>query len=733
MTPTLLLVMLLGLDPDGGVPDDGAAPDDASADVETPAAPVPLAAPIPAPTGRFEGRVFARGTRTPLVGATITAGAKEVGETDRTGWFSVALPCGPQHVVVQASEFEPLPFERDACSQTSPLVVRLTPLPAGGGYETVVRAPSSQAEVALRGQELLRTPGTLGDPFRAVESLPGVSAVMWPAPVYAVRGANPGNTGFFLDELRVPALFHFALGPSVVHPYFFESLNFHPGGYPARYGRYVSGVVLAKTRPAPVDDVHASVDVRLYDAGAMVSAPLPGNGAVAAAARYSYTGAILSQFGSTIRQLDYWDYQLRADRTVGPVRLTLFAFGSNDVLVPGGSTPTASELRLRFHRVRLRADVPLGGGVLMAAVGVGADHTKAPLAERFPVEIDSVSLLPRLAYVRPTRHAVFEVGFDGELQRFSAISAVRRVATIDLAQARDVTMLAAYASAAVRAGERLLVTPELRLDSYRIASATADTRRADLGPRLSARLAVSPRLSLVAAGGRFTQTPSLPVQLPGAESFGLALLGLQTSWQGSLGATTRLAGLDLGLTGYVQRYVLSDVRDPTVVRSADPLADDYLVRRDALSYGLELLVRRPASERLHGWLAYTLSRNDRAFGGGAIGPSDWDQRHVLNLVAGYRVGRYTLGGRFHYNTGRPVLVGNAEGERFVRLPDFYEIDLRVDRRFLFDAFALDLYLELVNATLNPQVVGLTQEVAGGPLRETSYRIVLPSIGVRAEL
>jgi hypothetical protein len=106
---------------------------------------------------------------------------------------------------------------------------------------------------------------------------------------------------------------------------------------------------------------------------------------------------------------------------------------------------------------------------------------------------------------------------------------------------------------------------------------------------------------------------------------------------------------------------------------------------------------------------------------------------VLNLVAGYRVGRYTLGGRFHYNTGRPVLVGNAEGERFVRLPDFYEIDLRVDRRFLFDAFALDLYLELVNATLNPQVVGLTQEVAGGPLRETSYRIVLPSIGVRAEL
>jgi hypothetical protein len=293
-------------------------------------------------------------------------------------------------------------------------------------------------------------------------------------------------------------------------------------------------------------------------------------------------------------------------------------------------------------------------------------------------------------------------------------------------------MLAAYASAAVRAGERLLVTPELRLDTYRIASSAADTRRADLGPRLSARLAVSPWLSLTAGGGRFSQTPSLPVQLPGAESFGLALLGLQTSWQGSLGATAHLPGVDVGLTGYVQRYVLSDVRDPTVVRMADPLADDYLIRRDALAYGMELLVRRPASERLHGWLAYTLSNNLRAFGGGAIGPSDWDQRHVVNLVVGYRLGAYTLGGRFHYNTGRPVLVGNAQGERFVRLPAFYEIDLRVDRRFLFDKFALDLYLELVNATLNRQVVGLVQESADGPLTETSYSIVLPSIGVRAE-
>ena len=141
------------------------------------------------------------------------------------------------------------------------------------------------------------------------------------------------------------------------------------------------------------------------------------------------------------------------------------------------------------------------------------------------------------------------------------------------------------------------------------------------------------------SGGRFTQLPSLPLQVPGAEDFGLALYGLQSSWQGALAVgTTRFLGLDASVTGYVQRYVLTDVRDPVLSTAVDPLAEDYLVRRDALTYGAELLVRRALTERLHGWLSYTLSWNERALGlgGGVIGPSDWDQRHVVNLVLGYR-------------------------------------------------------------------------------------------------
>jgi hypothetical protein len=712
----------------GGAAVDGAAVDGAS----TEASPSDAGAAAVAPkVHRLEGRVFARGGRRPVVGATIVVDVTSIADSDEKGRFAADVPCGKHHVAIQAPRFEVAFVERDACTDASPLVVRLTPRDGALAYETVVRAPTSQPQMRLEGAELLRTPGTMGDPFRALESLPGVAAVAWPAPIYAVRGANPGNTGFMLDDLRVPALFHLALGPSVIHPYFFDRLDFYPGGYPARYGRSVAGLVAAQTRAAPSDDLHASIDVRLLDAGGMVTAPLPGNGSIAIAGRYSYLGPIVGLLSSDV-SLGYWDYQLRADRQVGAYKLTLLVFGSGDHFFQRNHDPAAAMqggVILRFHRVKLRAERPLAGGRLVGSLGGGLDHTEAPLYDYVPLVIDSRSLMPRLAFLRPTTHADFEVGLDGELTRYEPFSQLARLGKLDLSKPRTARLLAAYASAAIRVGAPLIVTPELRLDTYAIAGA----QKADLGPRLSARLAVGERTWLTATGGRYSQPPTFPLQIPGFENFGLALYGLQTSWQGSVGVgTTRFLGLETSVTGYVQRYVLTDVRDPTLDKTLDPLSDDFLTRRDALSYGAEVLVRRPATEKLHGWLSYTVSRNLRALGAGVIGPSDWDQRHIANLVLGYRLGRWTIGGRAHYNTGRPVLVTGNQGAAFERLPPFYQIDLRADRRFVFEKYTLEAYVELVNATLSRQTFDLTNPGPGSSTQANSFRIVLPSIGVHGE-
>jgi len=203
---------------------------------------------------------------------------------------------------------------------------------------------------------------------------------------------------------------------------------------------------------------------------------------------------------------------------------------------------------------------------------------------------------------------------------------------------------------------------------------------------------------------------------------------LQSSWQGALGVETTLPWkLSWESNLFVQRGSLSDIRD--LGNRGSAFLDDFLTRREALSYGAELLVRRPATESLYGWISYTLSWSLRAYEGGVVAPSDWDQRHVLNLVAGWRFGNNTFGARFHVHTGRLVTVDDAPVPETRRLPTFEELDLRAEHRFTYDTFVIDLYLETVNTTLSRD--NYAYRYREGRSVADGYRIVLPSLGARA--
>lgn len=722
---------------DASVPDAGLAADSGTNAAVTDSAPGTIAPPDASapqdarpPTAPVTILTLIKGTRAVLPVAALTLDAQPVGETDADGRFRLEVPVGTHVLQATAAGHDPARASFTVPPGESPppltLTLRLEPRRDGRSYETVVIAPSPEApKIALTGDDLRKTPGSLGDPFRVIESLPGVAPVVSPAPVYAIRGANPGNTGFFVDGLRVPALFHFALGPGVITPSFIERIDFYAGGYPASYGRYVAGVVAGQTKAAPTDGTHALVDVRLYDAGAVVSTPLPNDrGSVAVAGRYSYTAGLLSLVQSDA-SIAYWDYQARADVRLGPGRLTTFAFGSSDNLASKDPDEAGRVLSLSFHRVDLRYGLPLGPGRLRAAVAVGVDHTRSPFEDDNELDVRARSVLPRVAYQADVhRRLGLELGADAEVQSFAVDIRTPLTQLADFLKPRTARSAGVYVAAIWRPHDAVTVSPGFRYATYGESGARADAAE----PRLALRWQTSPAVALKAAGGRFSQMPSLPLQLPGFEAFGLARHGLQSSWQGSAGAEAALGGvLTADATAFLQRYVLTDVRDP---RNGDPLLDDVLIRRDALAYGLEVMLRRPSTAPVYGWLAYTLSRSLRAFEGGVVAPSDWDQRHILNLVVGWRFGRNTLGARLHWHTGRLNRVDNAALPYFERLPSFYQLDVRYERRFTFDRFTVDLYAEAVNATLNREVVN-RRRTEDGRLEDVSYRIILPSLGVRA--
>ncbi|HEY4183926.1 MAG TPA: hypothetical protein VGP07_02610 [Polyangia bacterium] len=701
---------------------DGPVPTTAPPDSSVPAVVV-----VPSPRFPFTLRVLEKGTRKPLGGTAIAVDARPAGETDADGRLTVSLPAGPHQLEAQYPghavthgrlNVTPTPSEE--------LVLRLEPESTGERYQTEVRVKHDEVpRVTFDAVEARQTAGTSGDPLRVLASLPGVSQVVWPAAIFVVRGSNPGNTGFFIDGIRVPATFHLALGPSIIAPSLISGLDFYPGAYPDNFGRYIAGIVSIRTERPPEDRVHVAADVSLYESRAIVTAPLDdGRGVVAAAARYSYTGPLLSLFDSQTT-LGYWDYQLRFDHTLGPGRLTLFSFGSYDRLdwnggsVLGPGTQTAA---LQFHRLDVRWTGSFGGGRLVAGVTGGYDQAHSTLSEAL-LTVKAVDLAPRITWNRPLgRVFELEVGADAEYQHFAA-QPDPSVQEGDLGRSRPAVSQGTYASLRLHPNESLGISAGMRTDLF----VEEGTSRFVPEPRLDAQLRLSPRVALKANVGRFSQMPSLPLNVAGFESFGLASIGLQRSDGGSGGVDVRVGDdTTIDVTGFYQRMQVTDVTNLTT-QGVNVTGDDYLVLHDGLGYGVETMIRRPPTHRLSGWISYTLSYSYRNGPNGVV-RSDWDQRHILNVVGNYRVGsRTTVGARFHYNTGRDAPLP-PRGR--TQLPDYYQIDLRVERRFVFDRFIFDLYFDFANATINSELVQYVATSDG--VQPSKLRVALPTLGIHGE-
>src|SRR4029077_20631359 len=151
------------------------------------------------------------------------------------GTFELRVAPGRHHVQIQTAGHDTAERAVDVVTGVAEAVqlFRIAPRLTGERYETTVRSTRPEIQqVALSGEEARGVAGTGNDPLRVIASLPGVQQIVWPASIYVVRGANPGNTGFYLDGVRVPALFHIGLGPSAIHPYLIGGVDFYPGSYP---------------------------------------------------------------------------------------------------------------------------------------------------------------------------------------------------------------------------------------------------------------------------------------------------------------------------------------------------------------------------------------------------------------------------------------------------------------------------------------------------------------------
>jgi hypothetical protein len=100
------------------------------------------------------------------------------------------------------------------------------------------------------------------------------------------------------------------------------------------------------------------------------------------------------------------------------------------------------------------------------------------------------------------------------------------------------------------------------------------------------------------------------------------------------------------------------------------------------------------------------------------------------------------GARLLIQTGRPVTVIDpatltATTRNNTRLPDYYQLDFRIDREWIFSRWALSVFLEIVNMTYSTSIIGLTYptDPDTGVTRYdqpqlNGFKWILPSLGIR---
>lgn len=681
----------------------------------------------------------------------------------------------------------------------------LAPSPPAPKVEQVEVAGTRRVprKISLGRAEVRDMPGAFGDAFRAIDSLPGVTPMASGLPFFFVRGAPPGSTGYFLDGIRLPVLFHLGAGPSIVHPGLIDHVDFYPAAAPAIYGRASGGIVAAETR-RPEGHARGEANLRLLDAGALVESPLPkGMGSALAAGRFGYPGLLLPLFAPNTR-LSYWDYQLRGTLNLSEHdTLTVFALGSYDYLgrrtrqrPSGTGSPTVDdpvgfgeterrdlETRTIFEtdvsRIEAKHEHREAGTLVREAFVLGRDTTALGLRDR--VETDLLS--GRVDVERRLSDAIAVTGgLDVAYQRYAVRAEGSPIPSPEfeaLFPARDELVLGGRIDATYTLRDRMRITAGLRVDrysayriedvGYALSPDPLPGTRLSVEPRLSARVAVVPRVTFVSTAGIAGQPPRFALPLPGL-TIGRLGEGLERAVQASEGLEWALPfALTVTTTVFASRTVgLADFFAACPGgRGAFTDGNACSGRSGGSAFGFELYVKRAFGEKLTGFLSYTLSRSTRTIPitvfGSALGPSlraelepedgkvtvasDYDRTHVLSTALAYAFGNgYRAGAKLVVYSGRPytpkrfdgTFLGTPNGSR---LPLFHRIDLRLEKSWSFSqGRRISAVLEGLNVTLRPEANDVTCGVRAGEddidlgdgcVAEEIGPIAVPSIGVEA--
>jgi hypothetical protein len=165
----------------------------------------------------------------------------------------------------------------------------------------------------ISGQEARQTAGTLGEPLRVLETLPGVSLPSFLGGEIIIRGANPNSNSYFIDDIPISYPFHYLGLNSVISNYLWDSLVLETGAYSSIYNNAIGGV-LALTTKMRITKPEKYLSVSLFSSHVHIESKPSEKHELTTAARVNYmreTYGRLDLVQSGIRLPSYNDIQIK--------------------------------------------------------------------------------------------------------------------------------------------------------------------------------------------------------------------------------------------------------------------------------------------------------------------------------------------------------------------------------------------------------------------------------------
>ncbi len=644
-------------------------------------------------------------------------------------------------------------------------------------YETTIVDRAKKRDEKTRSitrEQFSKLAGASNDPIKAVQNLPGINRTSGFSSQIIIEGSAPQDTAYLIDQHEVPIIFHFGGLTTVVPPEAVENVDLLSSGFGSEYGRTTAGLVGVGLKSPETDRLHGMAFVDIYNAGAVIDGPVHEKGGLFLSARKSYIGAVLKtifkdneDFNLTVAP-DFMDLTGIYEHRVTPIdRFRLVTVASQDTLEFVLPQPVDSEPELRggfstktafFRLIPQWTHHHSPRTISRWSFGLGKNWTRIDTEENF-FHLNAWFLTARLELEKHL-YPFWKtwIGVDNSyswakvellLPKTYSAGGVFNPFSVGENRSADVNVRNRQIGMYWRNEFQIPESSWTLIPALRGEYLSA-TEEFFVMPRGQIKYRVSEDWTLRSSGGLYTQSPEPGETDPSYGNPDLKspraahlTLGTEKDFKGGSSRGFSWSG-DLF---YKHFYDLVVPSFQTVTDANGNVApENYSNDGKGRAFGLSTQLKydfKPWS----GWLSYTLSRTTRWTSSSSESVAGFDQTHNLAVVGSVELpANWQISARFRWVTGNPFtpIVGarlDADNDIYIpirgdfyseRVDPFWQLDLRVDKKWIFDQWILSAYLDIQNALNHENIESVRYSYDYSQTSNVTGLPVIPVFGLKGE-